>query len=88
MWMEERIGKRINIERTEEALATGAEAIAIGCPFCRVMLSDGLTQAQADGQGEGVEVLDVAQLLLAGVKRSESGRPDQASTGEPAAATE
>ncbi|HEX6232421.1 MAG TPA: (Fe-S)-binding protein [Jiangellaceae bacterium] len=88
MWMEERIGKRINIERTEEALATGAEAIAIGCPFCRVMLSDGLTQAQADGQGEGVEVLDVAQLLLAAVKRSESGRPGQASAGEPAPAIE
>jgi Fe-S oxidoreductase len=71
MWMEERIGKRINTDRTEEALATGADAIAVGCPFCRVMLSDGLTAAQADGQGEGVEVLDVAQLLLAGVKRAE-----------------
>jgi Fe-S oxidoreductase len=71
MWMEERIGKRINTERTEEALATGAEAIAVGCPFCRVMLSDGVTAAQAEGEGEGVEVLDVAQLLLAGVKRNE-----------------
>lgn len=72
MWMEERIGKRINTERTEEALATGAEQIAIGCPFCRIMLSDGLTEAQAAGQGEGVEVVDVAQLLLAGVKRGAS----------------
>jgi Fe-S oxidoreductase len=70
MWMEERIGKRINNDRTEEALATGATAVAVGCPFCRVMLSDGLTQAQAAGQGDGVEVLDVAQLLLAGVRRS------------------
>ncbi|HEU0042432.1 MAG TPA: (Fe-S)-binding protein, partial [Jiangellaceae bacterium] len=69
MWMEERIGKRINNERTEEALATGADAIAVGCPFCHVMFSDGVTAAQADGQGEGVEVLDVAQLLLAGVRR-------------------
>lgn len=72
MWMEERIGTRINSSRTDEALATGASAIAVGCPFCRVMLSDGLTQAQADGPpgtGDGVEVLDVAQLLLAGVKR-------------------
>jgi Fe-S oxidoreductase len=73
MWMEERIGKRINNDRTEEALATGATAVAVGCPFCRVMLSDGLTQAQAAGQGDGVEVLDVAQLLLAGVRR---GAPD------------
>jgi Fe-S oxidoreductase len=69
MWMEEKIGKRINTERTEEALATGAEQIAVGCPFCRVMLSDGLTEAQAGGRGENVEVLDVAQMLLAGVKR-------------------
>jgi Fe-S oxidoreductase len=73
MWMEERIGKRINNDRTEEALATGATAVAVGCPFCHVMLSDGLTQAQASGQGDGVEVLDVAQLLLAGVRR---GAPD------------
>ncbi|HEU0214990.1 MAG TPA: (Fe-S)-binding protein [Jiangellaceae bacterium] len=69
MWMEERIGKRINTDRTEEALATGAEAIAVACPFCQVMLADGLTAAQAAGHGEGVEVLDVARLLLAGVRR-------------------
>lgn len=69
MWMEERIGTRINEDRTAEALATGASTIAVGCPFCRVMLSDGLTAAQHDGNGEGVEVLDVSQLLLAAVKR-------------------
>jgi Fe-S oxidoreductase len=88
MWMEERIGKRINTERTEEALATGAEAIAIGCPFCRVMLSDGLTAAQANGQGEGVEVLDVAQLLLAGVKRGDTAMPTEPTAERPAPATE
>ena len=45
---------------------TGADQIAVGCPFCRVMLSDGLTSLQADGKArEEVEVLDVAQLLLA-----------------------
>jgi Fe-S oxidoreductase len=72
MWMEERLGTRINLARTEEALATGAERIAIGCPFCRVMLSDGLTQKQSEGaQGatESVEVVDVAQMLLAAVRR-------------------
>ena len=88
MWMEERIGKRINTERTEEALATGAEAIAIGCPFCRVMLSDGLTAAQANGQGEGVEVLDVAQLLLAGVKRGDTASPAEPTAERPPPATE
>ncbi len=72
MWMEEPIGKRINIERTEEALDTGAEKIATGCPFCRVMLTDGLTEKQSGGQGSGVEVLDVAQMLLASVKRNGS----------------
>jgi Fe-S oxidoreductase len=70
MWMEETIGTRINDNRTAEAVATGADQIAVGCPFCRVMLSDGLTAAQADGTArESIEVLDVAQLLLASVKR-------------------
>ena len=53
MWMEEKLGTRININRTEEALATGADRIAIGCPFCRVMLSDGLTAEQAEGSARG-----------------------------------
>ena len=70
MWMEETLGERINVNRTTEAVATGADQIATGCPFCRVMLSDGLTAKQADGSArEEVEVLDVAQLLLASVKR-------------------
>jgi Fe-S oxidoreductase len=78
MWMEERIGTRINTNRTAEALATGADTIAIGCPFCRVMLSDGLTTAQAEGQArEEVQVLDVAQMLLAAVRRGEEPRPDR-----------
>ena len=69
MWMEENIGERINLNRTQEAVATGADQIAVGCPFCRVMLSDGLTSVQAQGQArEEVEVLDVAQMLLASVK--------------------
>ena len=69
MWMEEKIGERINMNRTNEAVATGADQIAVGCPFCRVMLSDGLTSAQASGTArEEVEVLDVAQMLLASVK--------------------
>ncbi|MGI8949040.1 MAG: hypothetical protein ACR2FV_13930, partial [Ornithinimicrobium sp.] len=61
---------RINLNRTEEALATGADRIAIGCPFCRVMLSDGLTQKQAEGASDDVEVVDVAQMLLAAVRHT------------------
>ena len=79
MWMEERLGTRINNNRTEEALRTlassggnGHDAIATGCPFCRVMLTDGLTEKQADGAApETTEVLDVAQLLLEAVKRAD-----------------
>jgi len=74
MWMEENLGSRINDNRTDEAIETGAETIATGCPFCRVMLGDGLTNAQADGRGEDMQVLDVSQLLLAGVRR---GAPEK-----------
>jgi Fe-S oxidoreductase len=76
MWMEENLGSRININRTQEAVATGADQIAVGCPFCRVMLSDGLTMQQSNGEArEEVEVLDVAQMLLAAVKRPETPTP-------------
>ncbi len=76
MWMEEKLGTRINTNRTEEALATGAGRIAVGCPFCRVMLSDGLTQTQSEtGAHEDVEVVDVAQMLLAAVRRGDSPAP-------------
>lgn len=72
MWMEETLGSRINENRTDEAIATGADQIAVGCPFCRVMLSDGLTKRKSEGAArEEVEVLDVAQMLLAAVKRAE-----------------
>jgi Fe-S oxidoreductase len=65
MWMEEQLGSRINENRTGEAVATGATKIAIACPFCKVMLADGVNSAQAAGTaGEGVEVVDIAQLLL------------------------
>jgi Fe-S oxidoreductase len=74
MWMEERIGERINDNRTTEAIATGADQIAVACPFCRVMLSDGLTTLQASGDArEEVEVIDVAQLLLESVQRGGRG---------------
>ncbi|NHN56732.1 (Fe-S)-binding protein [Calidifontibacter sp. DB0510] len=72
MWMEEKLGTRINLDRTSEAVATGADRIAIGCPFCRVMLSDGLTAQQSDGDARPeVEVVDVANMLLAAVRRGE-----------------
>ena len=68
MWMEERIGKRINTERVEEAVATGAGTVAVGCPFCLTMLSDGVNST-ASGQAE---VMDVASVLLRSVKTAGS----------------
>ncbi|HEX3866816.1 MAG TPA: (Fe-S)-binding protein [Gemmatimonadaceae bacterium] len=58
MFMEERTGKRINAERTEELLATGADAIAVACPFCMTMISDGVNAAQST-----VPVLDIAEVV-------------------------
>jgi Fe-S oxidoreductase len=58
MFMEERVGKRINVERTEELLATGAEAIAVACPFCMTMITDGVNATHAD-----VPVLDIAEVV-------------------------
>jgi Fe-S oxidoreductase len=70
MWMEERIGKQINLERTDEAIGTQTSKIATACPFCRVMMTDGVTQRQNEGAAkESLQVVDVAQLLLTAVKR-------------------
>ncbi|CAB5003884.1 MAG: 4Fe-4S dicluster domain-containing protein [Actinobacteria bacterium] len=63
MWMEEKLGTQINLNRVDEAIATGAQELAVACPFCRVMTSDGMTARASD-----VEVLDVAQVLLRSVK--------------------
>lgn len=62
-WMEEHTGKKINIERAEEALATGATEIAVSCPFCFVMIDDGVKEL---GMGDDVRVRDIAQLLAEG----------------------
>jgi Fe-S oxidoreductase len=63
-WMEEKIGKRVNVERTEEALGLNPDLISTACPFCMVMLSDAVTAKKADGEAaDHVQVLDVAQIL-------------------------
>ncbi len=65
MWMEETIGTRINQNRGDEAMATGATKIAVACPFCSVMLNDAVTvRAQESGADATSEVVDVATLLL------------------------
>jgi len=60
MWMEENIGKRVNSERTEEALATGADVVGTACPFCMIMIDDAV---KGQGRGENVAVLDISQLI-------------------------
>lgn len=75
MWMEEHIGKRINHERVDEALATDATAIATACPFCRVMVTDGVNDRQEEAGRSGVEVLDVAQVLLGSLDHDKAQLP-------------
>ncbi|AVH94202.1 MULTISPECIES: (Fe-S)-binding protein [Streptomyces] len=71
MWMEERIGKRINNERVEEALSLDPDIVSTACPFCLVMLTDSVNGKKNDGKAkESVTVVDVAQLLLDSVKAS------------------
>ena len=64
MWLEEHIGKRVNIERTEEALETGAKTISVACPFCMTMLEDGV---KAKDNAETHRVLDITEVLVAGI---------------------
>ncbi len=60
MWMEETIGKRVNVTRTEQALDTGASIIATSCPFCTTMLTDGLKTKEKQ---DSVKLMDIAELM-------------------------
>lgn len=68
MWMEEKLGTRINLTRTDQALATGADKVAVACPFCSVMINDGVTTRSAGMENPAAEVVDIATLLLGSVK--------------------
>ena len=65
-FMEESIGTRIAVERSREAIGTGAQVVATACPFCTTMLSDGVAS-----QGADVRVTDVASLMLEAVHRGQ-----------------
>jgi Fe-S oxidoreductase/TM2 domain-containing membrane protein YozV len=96
MWLEENIGTRINVNRTDEALGTGADVISTACPYCLIMLDDATKSRQAEGSApESVRVLDVAQVLeqslaapaLVGAAAggsSEAGGPSEAGQAEAA----
>ncbi|RKS79558.1 Fe-S oxidoreductase [Actinomadura pelletieri DSM 43383] len=69
MWMEERIGKRINTERVDEALSTDPDTVSTACPFCLVMLGDAINEKKNAGDAkESLEVVDVSQLLIRSIK--------------------
>ncbi|MGE7664406.1 heterodisulfide reductase-related iron-sulfur binding cluster [Ureibacillus composti] len=86
MWMEEHVGNRINVARTEQALQTSASIISSGCPYCLTMLSDGTKAKEVEEQ---VGTYDIAELLersVFGEQKSSNETTD--STSEPIAATE
>jgi Fe-S oxidoreductase len=60
IFLEETIGKRVNVERTEQALATGVATVAVGCPFCMTMMTDGTKAKNVEGS---VQVKDLAELV-------------------------
>jgi Fe-S oxidoreductase len=70
MWLEETIGTRVNINRAEEAVELQPDVVAVGCPFCSTMLSDGVNAAA--GGDSGIEVLDVARLFARAMRKVEA----------------
>ncbi|MGP3949874.1 heterodisulfide reductase-related iron-sulfur binding cluster [Streptomyces sp. 7N604] len=84
MWMEERIGKRINTERVDEALSLNPDIVSTACPFCLVMLTDSVNGKKNDGKAkEDLQVVDVAQLLLDSVKTPAEPEGDGETAEEP-----
>jgi Fe-S oxidoreductase len=71
MWMEETRGTRINENRTRQVLATGAETVATSCPFCMVMMSDGLAAAEG---GTAVTAMDISEVLAARIAAAPNER--------------
>ena len=72
MWMEEDIGTRVNLDRTDEILSKPVDAVAVACPFCTVMIEDGLKHRNAE---ERLVVLDVAQVIAKSMVRVHKGHP-------------
>jgi Fe-S oxidoreductase/nitrate reductase gamma subunit len=71
MWMEEE-GERINNARTDQAIATNASTIAVGCPFCLTMLSDGIKDKQ---QSEKMVALDISEIVVKAMGIEETKAP-------------
>jgi Fe-S oxidoreductase len=80
MWLEENIGKRVNMERTEEALGTGADVVSTACPYCMIMLDDAV---RAHNKQDDVRVLDLSQLVEESLGQPGGGNGASASAPEP-----
>ena len=77
MWMEEHVGNRINVARTEQAITTSASVISSGCPYCLTMLSDGTKAKEVEEQ---IGTFDIAELLersVFGVETVEEGNASE-----------
>ncbi|MFN3604766.1 MAG: heterodisulfide reductase-related iron-sulfur binding cluster [Leptonema sp. (in: bacteria)] len=72
MWMEEKY-ERVNIKRTEQLLNTGADTIGVGCPFCMIMITDGI---KAKGKEENVKVLDISEIVFSALKDGKTKKVD------------
>ncbi len=68
MWLEENIGKRVNMERMDEALGTGADVVSTACPYCMIMLDDAV---RAHAKEDDVRVLDLSQLVEESLEKAE-----------------
>jgi len=80
MWMEETLGKRINLERTDEALSTGADVVSTACPYCLIMLDDAVRARQRE---EDVRVLDLSQVVEASLAPVGSDTREETATQDP-----
>ena len=70
MFIDEKVGKRVNLERTEELIATGADTIAVACPFCMTMMTDGVAKLQSS-----VTVLDISEVVAGQLATRAPSRP-------------
>ena len=80
MWLEENIGKRVNMERMDEALGTGADVVSTACPYCMIMLDDAV---RANAKEDEVRVLDLSQLVEESLGGSAPPAPSAPSEPEP-----
>jgi Fe-S oxidoreductase len=69
MWMEETVGTKVNDARSEQLVSTGAERVATACPFCYIMIDDGV---KGLGKGDDVQVADIAMHLLEAIENAEA----------------